>query len=321
MSPEELNEWKKNKQSENIHRITVPVSKKNISDLFKGMQEDSVNKDNIDDTLDAMRAKLGSISTAYKLADRVNNYKTDSLEKKTKELFHNDVRSAKEIFKTSMNDSFGEVAKFTKSLFQPQTKSNWKYIIMGIVITISYVMTIFTNNDTPLLRTIFPNIFLIGSILYSIFKFTDGEKVFFNDSKEFGYHSLFAFCLFLLLFTADYILDFLQYIPINQSGIHVFAGLFLFTITAINLVVLFSAKSLRFSSLMLWIIITLLYGIDMIINASTVHTSHLIWAIVFPSLLVLMGQTHSFAKITVGIFLALFVSELFKNDIENILFA
>jgi len=324
LDAEGLKEWKENTKKQINHSINIPVSSGDISKILDGYREESLNS-NFDDQLESISAKLRSINTSYKLEDTNKTYKSNMVEKKAMELFGKDLKTPTEYFKVNMKDTFTDILTFFSSLTTKETLSNWKYIILIFVITVSYIITSFSDNDITMIRTIFPNIFLIGSILYSIFKFTDGTDIFFNNMKEYHYISLFVFCIVLLLLTINNLIDIFATVPIfeifNTNSVNGLVGLVLFVLMAINIVVIFNKKSLSFALLSLWLLITFLYGFDLILNSTTVSVSHIIWSVVFPGLLILLNQANILSQTTASLFLAIFVNELFQNDMENILFA
>ena len=360
MTADELDKYKQTENDKFIHQITVPVSEKDISSILDNYRESSL-VDDIDDKIASMSARLKSIHTSYVLEDTNADFRTTSVERKAQQLFGKDLKSTHEVFIEDIKNTFKEIPEFFKTLFYADKGKlyNRKYVIFAIVLFISY--STINNPTVSLLRIIPANIFLIGSIIYALFKFTDGTNVFFGNIQKKRNISLVLFCITLLVLTILGKIDKIEPlrkvritaqdstegedstvgaapeegaapegeditggayftslvpIPILKTIIFIPAGILIL----INYARLYSLKLLSFKLLLLWSIITVLYMVDWIINAEKTSVSNLIWCIIFPSLLLLLNQSNRLAQITAGIFFAIFIHELFHNDIENILF-
>jgi len=328
MTSDDFREWREKELSEGKHTISVPVTGRDISQILDNYRETKLH-DNIDDQIDSISARLKSINTSYKLEDDNKNLKSISVEQKALDLFERDIKTPWGYFIEDFLDNWKGFKKFSASLFELPTIENWKYVIFTIIVIVSYRLSMLHQDfEISQLRTIFPNLFLIGSIIYTLFAFTNGKDIFFGNGDHL-YATLVVFCVILFLLALTNVINMPEYITamFNPNIIDKLIVIPILILIFGNFSLLFRKKMIKSSVIILWFVITLLYMIDLIVNANNVSTSHIIWSLVAPSLLVLLGKTPRLGKyiplteITCGLFLALFVNELFVYDIENIIFS
>jgi len=331
MTSDQFREWREKQLTESKHSISVPVTGRDISQILDNYRETKLY-DNIDDQIDSISSRLKSINTSYKLEDDNNKLTSTSVENKALELFGKDIKTPWGYFIEDFKDNWKEFKKFSASLFELPTIENWKYVIFGVMVIVSYRLSMLHQDfEISQLRTIFPNLFLIGCIIYTLFSFTNGKDIFFGNGDN-GYTTIITFCIILLLLALTNVVDMPEYITgmFNPNIIDKLIVIPILLLIFANFTLLFLTKDIKSSVFILWFVITLLYIIDLIVNADNVSTSHIIWSLVAPSLLVLLGKTHSkykimkyipFTEFTCGLFLALFINELFVYDIENIIFS
>ena len=334
MTTDDIMKWKENELSQTKHNISVPVTGRDISQILDNYR-DPITNGNIDDQIESISARLQSINTSYELEDANKNFKTSSVENKASELFGKDIKTRWEFFIEDFKDNWNIFKKFNASLFELPTIENWKYVIFTIIVLVSYRLSILHQDfQISQLRTIFPNLFLIGSIVYTLFAFTKGKDVFFGNGDH-SYATLIVFCSILFILALTNVVDIPEYITalFNPNIIDKLIVIPILLLIFGNFLLLFYNKLIKSNVIILWFVITFLYTIDLIVNANNVSTSHIIWSLVAPALLVLLGKTPRLDKIpllgkfipiteiTCGLFLALFINELFVYDIENIIFS
>ena len=329
MTSDEFREWKEQELTQGKHSISVPVTGRDISQILDNYRDPKTQGD-IDDQIESLSARLQSINTSYELEDANKSFKTSAVEDKALELFERDIKTPWQFFIEDFKDNWDKFKKFNASLFELPTIENWKYVIFTIIVLVSYRLSILHQDfQISQLRTIFPNLFLIGCIVYTLFTFTKGKDVFFGNGDH-SYTTLIVFCCVLFILALTNVIDIPDYITAFVFNPNILDKLIVIPILILifgNFMLLFRKKLIKSSVIILWSIITLLYVVDLIVNANDVSTSHVIWSLVAPSLLVLLGKTPRLGKfiplteMTCGLFIALFVNELFIYDIENIIFS
>lgn len=322
MSLEDYKKFKEAELKEPKHSINVPVTKRDISQILDNYRENNLGS-NIDNQIESMTAKLQSINNSYKMENTNKNFRTNSIENKSRELFGKDLLTPWKYFIKDISNNWTSFIKYIPSLFLEPSLYEWKKIILIIILITSYILSTYHNDyNISQLRIIFPNLFLISSIIYTIFSYTKGIDSFM------GFPTLITFSVILLLLSLYNVVDMTDYTTgvFNPSIIDKFIVIPIVALIVINFFILFFKKLLPFNKFLLWIVISLLYLVDAIVNANNISTSNLIWSLVIPSLLILLGKTPDvlkipFTEITVGIFCAIMLNELFIYNIENIIFS
>lgn len=322
MSLEDYNKFKEAELKEPKHSINVPVTRKDISQILDNYRETGLGE-NADDTIASMKSKLESINASYEMGNANNNFRSDSIEKKSRELFEKDLLTPWKYFIRDISDNWKSFIEYVPNLFLEPSLHEWKKIILVIILITSYILSTYHNDyNISQIRIIFPNLFLISSIVYAVFSYTKGIDTFME------FPTLVTFSVILLLLSLYNVVDMTDYTTgaFNPSIIGKFIVIPIIALIVINFLILFFNKLLPFNKFLLWIVIGLLYLVDAIVNANNISTSNLIWSLIMPSLLVLLGKTPDilnipFTEITVGIFCAIMLNELFIYNIENIIFS
>ena len=151
-------------------------------------------------------------------------------------------------------------------------------------------------------------------ILYTLFKINS-----FNTDNEI-INNLFIILYPFLVFIISILkyIDILKYITDFPGNIIVFS-IILTLITISNLIYLYNTKHFPYIQFCIYIILTILYILDFLINKKEYTLSNMSWVVVLPGLIITLGQNNIYSTISSIIFLSILTCELFINDIKNVM--